>query len=435
MNQNTISCPKCNAAIEITQAMTSQVEGRIRQQLEAEAATQRNELNARAKQLEAAQSTLARSQSDLARAQQEMDTRVKDAVAAGVQAEVSVQKAAIAAQAKKKAEDDLAAERSAQASRISDLEVKLRASQQTELTMLKRERELKEKQETLDLEVARRIREEGESIRETAMKQAADAYHLKDREKEEQIAAMRRQIDDLKRKAEQGSQQAQGEALELVLEDVLGRAFPHDEIEEIAKGVNGGDWLQHVTEPSGLECGTMLWETKNAKKWSPAWLPKLREDQREAKAAIAILVTEAMPQGHQHLTEIDGVWVCTRACAVTLAAALRAGLVELAKARQAADGKHGKIERVYDYLAGNDFRQRVAGMVEPLVQMQTGLLAEKRSMNRSWAAREKQLDIAIQNMHGMYGDLQGIVGAAALPTLEQMDVPRLESGPSDIGDR
>jgi hypothetical protein len=140
-----------------------------------------------------------------------------------------------------------------------------------------------------------------------------------------------------------------------------------------------------------------------------------------------------MPEGTQHLTEIDGVWVCTRACAVTLGAALRAGLVELAKNRQAADGKHGKIEQVYDYLTGTEFRQRIAGMVEPLVQMQTGLNGERRAMARIWSAREKQIEAAILCMHGMYGDLQGIVGSTTLPTLEQMDLPRLEAGATDNG--
>jgi len=188
--------------------------------------------------------------------------------------------------------------------------------------------------------------------------------------------------------------------------------------------------LQRVQEASGLECGAILWETKNARKWSAGWLPKLRQDQREAKAAVAVLVTESMPPDAANLTQIDGVWVCNRACAVGLAMALRAGLVELAKGRQASDGKAGKIERVYDYLNGPEFRQRVAGTVEPLVQMQASLTQERRAMKRIWAAREKQIEAAVISMHGMYGDLQGIVGANSLPTLEGMDLPELPGGES-----
>lgn len=428
MTNATIDCPKCNTKIEITKAMTAQVEARIRQQVEGEAAERQAALQKEAEKLAEQKAKFEKAEAELARSKAEMDRKVKDAVAAGVEEQVAAQRAEIAAQARKKAEADLALEQQERDERIKDLEGKLSASKKTELEMLKRERELTEKTESLELEVARKVKEESEAIREAAKKQAAEEHLLKDKEKEEQIAGLRKQIDDLKRKAEQGSQQAQGEALELVVEEVLARAFPYDEIAEIAKGVKGGDWLQRVREPSGLECGGILWETKNAKNWNPAWLPKLRKDQREAKAAIAILVTEVMPSGHDLLTEIDGIWVCTRACAHTLGAALRAGLVEVAKARQAAEGKQDKIERVYDYLSGTEFRQRVGGMVEPLVQMQTGLASEKRAMTRIWAAREKQIEAAVLNMHGMYGDLQGIVGASTLPTLEQMDLPRLASG-------
>lgn len=427
--QNTIQCPKCQTKIEITKAMTAQVESRIREELESEVDAKKAALEKEAQRLAERDKKLAQQKAALEKAESEVDQKVKD----GVEAAVNAQRAAIVAQARKKAEADLAEERRADSERITELEGKLKQSKQTELDLRKRERALEEEKASLELNVARRVKEETDAIRAAAKKQADDEHLLKDRETQEQNAALRRQVEDLKRKLEQGSQQAQGEALELVLEDVLSRAFPHDEIEEIAKGVNGGDWLQHVREPSGLECGSMLWETKNAKNWSAAWLPKLRKDQRESKAAIAILVTEAMPPDCQHLTEIDGVWICTRACAVTLGSALRAGLVELAKARQAADGKHGKIERVYDYLSGSEFRQRIAGMVEPLVQMQAGLTAERRAMTRIWAAREKQIEAAVQCMHGMYGDLQGIVGSSTLPTLEQMDLPRLESGKAEDG--
>jgi hypothetical protein len=432
-NPNTIQCPKCQTKIEITKAMTAQVESRIREELEGEVATRKAALDKEAQTLAERDKKLAQQKAALEKAESEVDQKVKDGVREGVEAAVAAQRAAILAEARKKAEADLAEERRADSERITELEEKLKQSKQTELNLLKRERELKEKGESLELDVARRVKEQTDAIRAAARKQADEEHLLKDKETQEQNAALRRQVEDLKRKLEQGSQQAQGEALELVMEDVLGRAFPHDEIGEIAKGVNGGDWLQRVLAPSGLECGSILWETKNARKWSAAWLPKLRKDQRESKAAIAILVTEAMPPGCQHLTEIDGVWICTRACAVTLGSALRAGLIELAKARQAADGKQGKIERVYDYLSGAEFRQRIAGMVEPLVQMQAGLTAERRAMTRIWSAREKQIEAAVQCMHGMYGDLQGIVGSSTLPTLEQMDLPRLEAGATDDG--
>ena len=422
MNPSTIECPKCQTKIEISKAMTAQISDRIRQEVEAE-------VDARKQALDRDAQKLAKQKAALDKAQGDVEQRVKDGVEAGVVA----QRAALIAQAKKKAEEDVAAERRADSERVTELEGKLKASKQTELNLLKRERELKEKAESLELDVARRVKEETDAIRVAAKKQADDEHLLKDKETQEQNAALRRQVEDLKRKLEQGSQQAQGEALELVLEDVLARAFPRDEVVPVKKGVHGADVLQNVMDSSGLECGSIQFESKNARYWSPAWLPKLREDERDAKAVIAVLVTEAMPPDTQHITQIDGVWICTKACVVELARALRAGLVEVAKGRQAADGKQSKAERTYEFVTGTEFRQRISGMVEPLLALRKGLDKERAAMERIWAAREEEIKAVVCGISGLYGTFQGIVGSTTLPTLEQMDLPRLEAGATDNG--
>lgn len=421
-NQNTIECPKCQTKIEITKAMTAQVESRIREELE-------NEVDAKKAALDKEAQKLAKQKAALEKAESEVDQKVKD----GVEAAVAAQRAAIAAQARKKAEADLAEERRADSERITELEGKLKQSKQTELDLRKRERTLEEEKASLELNVARRVKEETDAIRAAAKKQADDEHLLKDKETQEQNVALRRQVEDLKRKLEQGSQQAQGEALELVLEDVLARAFPRDEVVPVKKGVHGADVLQNVMDSSGLECGSIVFESKNARNWSPAWLPKLREDQRDAKAVIAVLVTEAMPPDTQHITQIDGVWICTKACVVELARALRAGLVEVAKGRQAADGKQSKAERTYEFVTGTEFRQRIAGMVEPLLALRKGLDKERAAMERIWAAREEEIKAVVCGISGLYGTFQGIVGSTTLPTLEQMDLPRLEAGATDNG--
>jgi len=419
---NTIQCPKCQTKIEITKAMTAQVESRIREELEGEVDAKKAALDKEAKKL-------AQQKAALEKAESEVDQKVKD----GVEAAVAAQRAAIVAQARKKAEADLVEERQADSERITELEGKLKQSKQTELDLRKRERTLEEEKASLELNVARRVKEETDAIRAAAKKQADDEHLLKDKETQEQNAALRRQVEDLKRKLEQGSQQAQGEALELVLEDVLARAFPRDEVVPVKKGVHGADVLQNVMDSSGLECGSILFESKNARNWSPAWLPKLREDQRDDKAVIAVLVTEAMPPDTQHITQIDGVWICTKACVVELARALRAGLVEVAKGRQAADGKQSKAERTYEFVTGTEFRQRIAGMVEPLLALRKGLDKERAAMERIWAAREEEIKAVVCGISGLYGTFQGIVGSTTLPTLEQMDLPRLEAGATDNG--
>ena len=330
--------------------------------------------------------------------------------------------------AKKDAQEALEVELKDQQSAIDKLEGRLKESQTRELEVRKKERELKEKTDELELKVARELEIERGKIRQSAMKQFADEHQLKDAERQKRIDDMRRQIDDLKRKAEQGSMQTQGEVQELALESMLEQAFPHDSIEPIGKGINGADCEQFVRNANGISCGSILWESKRTKSFSPSWLPKLRDDQRAARASIAILVTQSLPEETTTFTMIDGVWVCSWQCAKALAMALRSGMIELNKNQVAAEGRKGKMEQVYNYLSGVEFRQSMEGIVEAFVTMKGDLDSEKRAMQRLWKKREKQLERALDNTAGMYGDLQGIVGRSltAVEGLE-LDVELIES--------
>jgi hypothetical protein len=238
---------------------------------------------------------------------------------------------------------------------------------------------------------------------------------------------MQRQIEGLKRKAEQGSQQLQGEALELELEATLQIHFPMDNIEPVKKGEFGGDVLQQVCGPMGQACGAILWESKRTKNWSDGWLAKLRADQRFANAEVAVLVSRALPKDIDTFGHIDGVWITDPRFAIPLAIALRQTLIEVANTRQAQAGQETKMELVYQYLTGPRFRHRVEAIVEKFVDMQADLDREKRAMTRLWAKREAQIQGVIESTVGMYGDLQGIAGRA-LQEIEGLEVPLLEDG-------
>jgi hypothetical protein len=220
---------------------------------------------------------------------------------------------------------------------------------------------------------------------------------------------MQRQIEDLKRRAEQGSQQLQGEVLELELEAQLRAQFPRDTIEPVPKGEHGGDVLHRVAGPLG-PCGTILWESKRTKNWSDGWLPKLRDDQRAAQAEIAILVSQALPKEVESFALVDGVWIVHPRVALPVAMTLRHSLIEVASARQAGEGQQTKMEIVYQYLTGPRFRQRVQAIVEAFSTMQEDLDKEKKVITKQWAKRAEQIDRVMQATVGMYGDLQGIAG-------------------------
>ena len=252
----------------------------------------------------------------------------------------------------------------------------------------------------------------------------AEEHRLKDAEKERQLGDMRRQIEDLKRKAEQGSQQLQGEAGEGELESRLRASFPSDEISAIGQGVRGADVHQVVIDPRGRKSGVILWECKNTRNWSDGWIAKLKQDQRSLHADVAVLVTATLPKGCTRFGLIEGVLVTDFACAAGLAAVLRANLCQLAQTRSAAISKEESLELLYRYLSGVEFRHRVEAVVEAFTAMRHDLEQERRAAERQWARRSRQIDAVTFNVSGMYGDLQGLV--PALPPIALLELPEAD---------
>jgi hypothetical protein len=297
-------------------------------------------------------------------------------------------------------------------------------ARRAELAVLERERALEKKQADVDLIVARRVAEERGRVVSETQDRMVEEHRLKDAEKERQLSDMRRQIEELKRRAEQGSQQLQGEAGEVELEASLRSNFPGDEINGIGQGVRGADIHQIVRDIRGASCGAILWECKNAKNWSDAWIAKLKADQRAMRADVAVLVTASLPRGVTRFTIVDGVIVSDFACATSLAAVLRGHLQQVAQARHAATGKEETLELLYRYLSGVQFRQRVEVFVESFETMRRDLEHERRAMERVWARRAKQIDAVTFNVSGMYGDLQGLV--PALPAIRLLELAEAE---------
>ena len=304
--------------------------------------------------------------------------------------------------------------------------------------------EIAKAREAVDEQVAAKLKAERSSIVETEAKRArlaiADELGARDRQladlkqmlaaNNEKLAAaqkiqadMNRQIEELRRRAEQGSQQLQGEALELELESLLRNQFPRDLIEPVPKGDFGGDVLHRVFGPGGQTCGTILWESKRTKRWSDDWLTKLRSDQRAAKAEVALIVSSALPKDIETFGLVDNVWVAEPRFAVPLAIVLRHGLIDLAGSRQAQEGQQTKM---YGYLTGPRFRHRIDAIVEKFTDMQADLDRERKMMMRLWAKREEQLRGVLDSTAGLYGDLQGIAGRA-MQEIESLDLLMIEA--------
>ena len=302
----------------------------------------------------------------------------------------------------------------------SERAAKLEEAQKAQAEALRKTRELDDAKRELDLTIEKRVSEKQAEIQARAKLDAEQSMQLKLQEREKMILGMQKQIEELKRKAEQGSQQLQGEVQELQLEGLLRASFPQDGITPVAKGESGGDAIQQVSGPLGQECGKILWESKRTRNWSDGWLQKLRDDQRAAKADAAILVSQALPKSIEVFGQIDGVWVTAPKCAVAVATAIRHALIEVALARKSGEGQQGKMESMYRYLTGPRFRHRVEAIVEKFQDMQADLEKERKAMQKSWAKREQQIQTIVQATAGMWGDMQGIAGRS-LPEIEGLD--------------
>ncbi|MGD0537404.1 MAG: DUF2130 domain-containing protein [Verrucomicrobiota bacterium] len=338
----------------------------------------------------------------------------------------------IAANESKKARIALAADINQKAREVADLQEilkqrdeKLAAAQNAPAELLKKQRELDDAKRELELTVQTRVQDALEETRGKARKEVEGELNLKIAEKEQTIASMQQKIEELKRKSEQGSQQLQGEVLELQLESLLAAKFPHDRIEPVPKGEHGGDILQRVVLPSGVVCGTILWETKRTKNWSDGWLAKLREDQRVAKAEIAVLVSGVLPKGVDTFDQIDGIWITHPRAILPVTLSLRQTLIEVNSARQASEGQQTKTELVYQYLTGPRFRLRVQAIVEAFSAMKEDLDKERKVIMKQWAKRDEQIERVMQSTVGMYGDLQGIAGKT-IQEIEGLELKALE---------
>ncbi|MCL4360082.1 DUF2130 domain-containing protein [Patescibacteria group bacterium] len=282
-------------------------------------------------------------------------------------------------------------------------------------------RELRDKNDKTELENQKRLSEEIDKARSELTKTLQEKAEFQILELKKQLTDTQKALAEANLKAQQKSQQLQGEVLELDLEAKLRSAFPHDEITPIAKGAQGGDVLETVRNSYGQTAGSILWETKRAK-WSPSWLPKLREDGRKADASLSVLVSETLPRDIDTFGFIDNVLVTDIHYALPLATILRRSIMLTAAAKSTAANKDEKLEKLYGYLQSDTFRHRFEAYVEGIVAMQQDLETEKRSVQRLWKKRELDITRTLENIANMYGELQGIMGAS-LPDIKLLSLP------------
>lgn len=407
----TITCPHCHKQIPLDEALSHRIREQLQKEFNAEMAKREQEVKDR----EAA----------YVRKTQELE-QYRERLKTEQQASLEQMRQKLSDELRAKAEEKVSVELQDLRQEVEEKGSKLAELQKAELQLRKEKRELEESKQNLELEITRRLDAERETIRAQALKTMSEEHRFKDMEKDKIIDDLKKQADDLKRKLDQSSQQLQGEVLELEIENLLKLNFPLDTVEPVPKGIRGADVIQRVCGQGGQECGTIMWESKRTKAWSDSWIDKLKEDQREARADVAVLVSTVLPRGLCGIGQVNGVWVCEDTLAMGLATALRSGLLQLAMTRLSLVGKNEKMEMLYEYLSGREFRHHVEGIVEAFVAMKKELDQERRAMEKMWARREKQIERVIKNTARMYGNMQGIIGRA-LPELKVLELEAYEA--------
>ena len=302
-----------------------------------------------------------------------------------------------------------------------DNEEKLKQAREQQLSFLKKEQDLKNKEAELEIELQKKLQQERDTlsteirkIEEQRIAAKETEFQLRLKEMEEKLESQKKLAEEMKRKAEQGSMQSQGEAQELLLEDLLKSAFPFDSVEEVGKGVRGADCIQIVRNKLGQDCGRIIFESKRTKDFSVEWIEKLKSDMRSQGADMAVLVTQAFPKDMEKFGERDGVWICSFAEVKPIIHLLRDALIRIHSVSKNQENKGDKMHLLYDYLVSREFAEQWQAMREGFMNMKLSIQKERDAMEKLWKAREKQLEKVLLNAMHIKGSIEGIAGADAI---------------------
>ncbi len=418
---NEINCPNCGTAIDVESIIAENLEKKYKDQFKQDTLKQKMLLDADKQRLEAEQQQF-----------EEKRKKENEIFAEKLQKEKLKMEEELQQQLRKTITADFENKFRLLQQNQAESEEKLRESRKKEMEYLQKEQLLKNKEADMELNLQKQLQAASLKIAEDIRKQEQDKNALKDmehqlklKELELKIEEQRKLAEEMKRKAEQGSMQRQGEVQELLLEEILAECFPFDAIEEVGKGVEGADCIQVIKNVSGKECGKIIYESKRTKNWSNAWVDKLKADMRTRGADVAILVSQCFPKDMDSFGEREGIWICNFSEVKAVAQILRAGVLRVYDAHKNEENKGEKMQLLYNYLTGVEFKGQVEAIAEAFLAMRNSITKERMQMEKLWKEREKQLDKVLMSTSGLYGSVKGIAGASV------GDIPLLD-GSSDL---
>lgn len=436
-NGQLITCPECGYEFELTEAISKKFDEAAankyqelyrknlkeaekkakeasQKEVEQKYSGQIESLKNQVDEFDKLKSTLTHKENELAEKQRTIDNQVSDLVSKKLAESENTIRESV------KKENSL--ELTDLQSQVVELQNKLTNAEEQELELRKKQRQLEADKKEFDINKQRELDAARDEIYQKAKNESESDYKLKIRDKDQKLEQLSKTVEELSKKLEQGSQQAQGESQELELEELLKHNFPFDDIVPVAKGVKGADVIQKVKNQFGYECGTILWESKRHKRYDPKWVAKLKDDQRNEKANVSVLITQVLPDNLTTFDFQDGVYIGSFNSSIGIASALREQLIQIQILRQSEVGKNQKMESMYNYLTSHEFAQRISAILEAFELLQKQVNDERKVFEKQWAAREKMLKQVIKNTSGLHGDLKGLIGAS-LPDIDALQLP------------
>lgn len=399
-----INCPKCGHEFNVEDALAHQIEEKYREELNNKITTIESDYKAKEISLGKKEEALKQKQTDI---DKQIEERVK--------AESTKKEKEI----KKQIGEDYEAQIKALSEETTEAKKQVQELRTTKIENEQLKRKLDDQKQNLEVEYEQKMTERLKEETNVIRKRESERVDLKLKERDEVINAMKEQMDEMKRKAEQGSMQLQGEVQELAIEDILQGFFPYDLIEEVGKGIKGADVIHTVRNKIGVDCGKILYESKRTKAFSYDWIAKLKSDAVLVKADVCVIVTEALPEDIDRMAQKDGVWICSFNDFKSLILVLRDSLIRVNEAYSSQTNKGEKTQMLYDYLTSNEFKLQIGSIVEGFTSLQDSYIKEKRAMERIWKEREKQLEKVLLNTNHFIGSIKGIAGSS-MPDLKQI---------------
>ncbi|MGJ8549643.1 DUF2130 domain-containing protein [Winogradskyella wichelsiae] len=410
-NETQIKCPNCGTSIDVQDILSHQLEEEIKQKYQSQIAQTK-------KQYELEQDKLKQDKLRFEQAKK----RENELFQERLENQLKADKREIEIKLKQKLKDEQSEQFEALQKELNEKSEQVKELNRSKAEIEKLKREKGELKEAAEAEAQKKLNEILLSEKEKIKKSEEDKNELRFKEMQKQLEDQKKLTEEMKRKQEQGSMQLQGEVQELAIEEWLASKFPLDTIEEIKKGARGGDCIQVVHTRTEQNCGTIYYESKRTKDFQPTWIEKFKADIRDRGASVGVLVTEVMPSDMDRMGLRDGIWICNYEEFKGLCTVLREGILQVNNALVTQENKGDKMDLLYDYLTSSTFRMSIEAIVEGFTQMKSDLDSEKRSMQRIWKQREKQIEKVVINTIDMYGSVKGIAGNA-IQSVKALELP------------